>query len=1003
MTAVLVCRNAGSWLNATLAGLGQSDRRPDVIVAVDNESSDNTAELLDQAYDAGLIDHIVQGKASATFGQAVERAMSVVDVPTQWIWLLHDDAVPDHAALTELVTLAARTPRLAIAVPLLVRPSRRSHAARTLEVGATISGSGRRALSVEPDEVAQGQYESKSVLGGSTCGMLVRWSSLEQIGGFDPCIAGYRDGVDIGWRVQLIDQWVLTCPTAVIVHRQAGRSEIRPGTMASRAGRSEAAWDRLMGLRLVGAHAHGVGKFLLLARVTVVCLVSALVYLLGRVPDHAKDEVEAWSDFVFHSRKPVAKLRKKVMKLARGNKNAYRVRSLRPTLGSVVEEGFQSLARWFHEQFSPNSDAEMTLDDLLGDEFTRRIGDGKKRVPAIVWLLVVVGGVAAMVRHLYASGAVTASGLLGPPASLSQAFDLAMSTPGKSQPWLLVSAALSALSIKPEWLPVVTLVAAFPITMLIAVWFCRHRIHHGTLRWLTCAGYACLPLLMGAGNRGSLWLIGFAMVLPFAAEWVSRLSQPWMGARSLQGLAGLALSAVVMMAIIPVLWLPLAAIALIIAAYAGGSARIARVGVAVIVPLVFWAQAVPEWVRTPARLFLPPEPMLNPAPGTWQLLLARPTEVGVPPLWLSIAVMAVVWIGLIVVLVQRSWRRWAAVAGLASIAVAVAWTHLSYTVDQVSVFTDVSPWLLVGFATIVFTFVSWVDQTLGSLEGRDFGGKQALVGLLSLLLILSFVMGAGWVVVAGMEGIQRGSGSQIPEYLAQNEIDLDTATLVIDAAQGGWTIRSGGQTLWGQGSFRSGLLGSDTATSEVEQIVAKALAGRSDDAVAEQLATFGVSTVVVFNPSHGIVEALDATAGFQSSSASETTAVWNVTLNSALSVATAPTRRSLVTVGSPPTYLNASDQIKPDSPRTLVLATVPDKSLKVYVGDVEATPVESGDWRAAYALGSASGPIRLVHATEYSWIGWVQLAVVVLLMIFVFPPLSEESSDAPRYQLRSAR
>ncbi|MCL2736216.1 MAG: glycosyltransferase [Propionibacteriaceae bacterium] len=1000
VTAVLVCRNAGAWLNATLAGIGQLDRRPDVIVAVDNESSDDTGELLDAAYDAGMIDQVVRGKSTFTFGQAVERALSVVESPTQWVWFLHDDAIPHHTALTELVTLAARTPRLAIAVPLLVRPSRRNHAARTLEIGASISGSGRRILDLEPDEVAQGQYDSASVLGGSTCGMLVKWESLIEIGGFDRCISGYRDGVDLGWRAQLIDQWVLTCPTARVVHRQAGRSEIRQGTIASRAGRSEASWDRLMGLRLVAAHSHGLSRLTMLVRLTLVSLLSALGFVLGRAPDHAKDEIQAWADFLFRSRKPVARLRKKIRTISKGSTAKYRVRSLRPTLGNVVDQGYQSFSRWFHDQLAPGQDAEMTLDDLLGDEFTRRLGEGRKRIPVGVWIVVVIAGVAVMARTIMRTGMVTASGLLGAPATWTQAFTEALSPAGVAEPWLLISAAASVLSIHPSWMPVVVLVLAFPLTMFVGVWYGRNRIRHTGLRWAAAAGYALLPILMGGLNRGSLWLVACALVFPFAAEWISRLDMPWAGARSLQSLAGVCLSGVVLVAVMPVLWLPVMGVALFVVVRVGGVAQIIRVVVALLAPLAFWAHTVPSLVRNPARLLLTPEPMLASPQLSWQMLFGRPLEIGLPPLWLSLAIFSVLWLGVLVVVPQRSWHRWCAVFGVLLIGVGMALTRLSLTVALTTVRADPSPWMLIGFAMIMFCFVSWIDGMLGSLEGSDFGGRQALVALLSLLLIGAFLLGSGWAAYAGMSQVNRGGSAQVPEYLHQNEVDLDTGTLVIDATARTWDLRYFGQTLWGQGSYTSGPLSSDAAVTAMEQIVARALAGRSDDTVVANLAAFGVSTIVVLNPDSDTVTALDTTAGLQRGTTGGVTEIWNVQLASA-----SPTRWSLVDPGAPAVFVSPRDGVPSGSPRTLVVATPPDPDMHVFVGGVEVRPTGSGDWRAAYSLGTASGAITVTWSVEHPWLPWAQLAVFVIFVIFVFPPFTDQvgASEAPRYQLRRSR
>jgi len=999
VTAVLVCRNAGGWLNATLAGLGQLDRRPEVIIAIDNASKDDTPELLSAAHAAGLVDHLVRGEANFSFGEAVERALSVVPAPTRWVWLLHDDAIPDPACLTELLTLAARTPRLAIAVPLLVRPFRRHHAARTLEIGATISSTGQRYLGLEPDEVAQGQYESVSVLGGSTCGMLVNRESMQEFGGFDPAIPGYRDGVDIGWRAQLIDHWVMTCPRARMVHRQAGHSEIRQGTAAGRAKRSEAAWDRLMGLRLVTAHVRGIARIPNTIYLSFVCWLNALAYVLGRAPDKAKDELNAWADYFFRSHKAIKGLRRKIKQVSQGVNTRYRVRALRPTLGNALEARFQSIARWFQEQFASGADGEMTLDDLLGDEFTRRLGEGRKRIPGGVWFAAGLAGLALMARGLYRTGLVTAQSLMGAPSSLSQGFQRALSSAGQAEPWLLVSAAFSALSVRPQWLPAVLLVLSFPVTLIIGVWYGRRRIRHGGVRWLAASCYALLPILMGGLNRGALWLVVLAWLVPFLAEWLSRLDNPWQGARSLQSIAGICLSGVLLVAIMPALWVPVMVLGVWLAIRSGALAQILLVATALVLPLAFWAGAFPSYFKNPSRLLLTPESMLTPAPLTWQALFGRPLNVGLPPLWLSLAVFSALWLGVVVVFVLDSKLRWPVLAGIGAIAVGMWMGRLTLHLGTDQVRVDPTPWLIVGFGVLVFALVSWLDSALGSLEGRDFGGFQALLAILSLFLVGSFVLAASWSAYAGLSQVHRGPSQTLPEFLSQNERELGSATLVIDAGNSTWYLRSGGQTMWGQGSFRDGPAASETATGVIQQIVARAVAARPDDSITTQLASLGVAAVVVDNATADMVTALDTTAGLQRATATGLQ-IWMVTAD-----AQSPTTRALVGTGSPPVYLGPHDDVGPDSPRTLVLATPADPAMHVFVGGAEVPPTRSNDWRAAYALGNTSGQITITHSIDNSWIAWVQLGVVALLIIFVVPPMRPEEDDAdkPRYQLRGTR
>ena len=88
------------------------------------------------------------------------------------MWILHDDANPDPGALEALLAAAADDPRADILGPKLREwPSLR----RLLELGVTISGTGRRETGLERGEYDQGQHDDvRQVLAVNTAGMLVR-------------------------------------------------------------------------------------------------------------------------------------------------------------------------------------------------------------------------------------------------------------------------------------------------------------------------------------------------------------------------------------------------------------------------------------------------------------------------------------------------------------------------------------------------------------------------------------------------------------------------------------------------------------------------------------------------------------------------------------------------------------------------------------------------------------------------------------------------------------
>ena len=75
VTAVLVAFDAARWLPATLDALARLEHRPNRLIAIDNDSTDATRTLLEQARDQGIVDAVYSGKRTYGFGQAVKSAL----------------------------------------------------------------------------------------------------------------------------------------------------------------------------------------------------------------------------------------------------------------------------------------------------------------------------------------------------------------------------------------------------------------------------------------------------------------------------------------------------------------------------------------------------------------------------------------------------------------------------------------------------------------------------------------------------------------------------------------------------------------------------------------------------------------------------------------------------------------------------------------------------------------------------------------------------------------
>ena len=231
VTALLISHDGARWLPAVLAGLGEQTRVVDRVVALDTTSRDGSRELLEAALGAENV-HLLPG--STHYPAAVQHALAQAPAVEgdEWIWLLHDDSNPAPDALAQLLAAAAQHPQAQILGPKLREwPSLR----RLLEVGLTITGTGRRETGLEPGEYDQGQHdEVRPVLAVNTAGMLVRRRVLEELGGLDPELPIFGNDIDFGWRAAKAGHQTLVVPQAVVFHAEAAHRGLRRTPLTGR-------------------------------------------------------------------------------------------------------------------------------------------------------------------------------------------------------------------------------------------------------------------------------------------------------------------------------------------------------------------------------------------------------------------------------------------------------------------------------------------------------------------------------------------------------------------------------------------------------------------------------------------------------------------------------------------------------------------------------------------------------------------------------------------------
>ncbi len=234
---LVVSHDGERWLPGVLEGLAEQD--PSVVrrvIAVDTGSKDASATLLAASAD------VVSAPSSTSYPAAVRIGLERLDAVealdgggggrAEWVWLLHDDSRPAPGALTALLAAAEARHDVDVLGPKLREwPSLR----RLLELGVTISGTGRRETGLERGEYDQGQHdEQREVLAVNTAGMLVRRRVLDELGGFDDQLPVFGNDLDFGWRAAAQGHRTLIVPSAIVFHAEAAHRGLRRTPLTGR-------------------------------------------------------------------------------------------------------------------------------------------------------------------------------------------------------------------------------------------------------------------------------------------------------------------------------------------------------------------------------------------------------------------------------------------------------------------------------------------------------------------------------------------------------------------------------------------------------------------------------------------------------------------------------------------------------------------------------------------------------------------------------------------------
>jgi len=220
VSAVITTYNSANSIEACLNSLlGQ--RYPSLeIVVIDNASSDQTRELLNQFRDRA---QIVFSQQNVGFAAAQNRGFSQAN--GDWLLSLNPDVILDSDFIAQLIAAADQDSKVGTLCGKLLRwmPGTIEERSKIVDSSGIYFTRTLRHFDRGAEEADRGQYDrSEYVFGATGAAALYRREMIRDISVegqfFDEDFFAYREDADVAWRAQLMGWKCLYVPTAVGWH-----------------------------------------------------------------------------------------------------------------------------------------------------------------------------------------------------------------------------------------------------------------------------------------------------------------------------------------------------------------------------------------------------------------------------------------------------------------------------------------------------------------------------------------------------------------------------------------------------------------------------------------------------------------------------------------------------------------------------------------------------------------------------------------------------------------
>jgi len=888
VTAVIVAHDGEIWLPEVVAALSSQTRKIDHIVAVDNGSVDKSAALLKAAKIPVLSMPRDTGFGDAVY-RAVEKFPKSNNERNEWIWVIHDDCAPKSDALEKLLAELIDRPNVAMAGPKLLGWHDRTH---LLEVGISITSNGARWTGLEPQEYDQGQHDGvRDVLSVSTAGALIRRDVFDELGGYDPQLALFRDDVDFGWRIRMAGHSVIVVTDSMAFHAQAAATERRSVDVEGAFLHRPLLLDRRNSAFVLLANSSTWLLPWLIFQLITGAAMRSIGYLIAKLPGYASDEVLAIATLIF---------RPALLRAARRERRIHKllppqiIADFIPPRLTQYRNGINKFVESIRNRIFAQLPTENDFDEEFNDD-----ADLLTPTKVVNWASIfkrpqVLLGICLFIFVIFSStsrfGSLIGGSLATTPHGTSELWrsyveswhQVGMGSSAPTPPWVAV---LSILSIfffgKPAAL-VSTFILIAPVLMALSAYkFLKLVSWNVWLRVSASMLYAISPVAIASVNSGRLGTLVFLILLPLIVKSIPTFDNfekiTWRRIFAVSVLTSIATS-FTLMAWLAILIATIYGVARDMQSFNADlnkelfDQKLLRRIALLIAPLIATAPWSLIAITNPVRLLYEPGILLS-GGGPNLALLGNPGGIGALPWW----VISPITLVLIVAYFASTKLREVALIGLAFLLVSVVASALSISGNGTSAPTQLWVGIFLSAATLAAITVGTIilNDLRDYLIATNVNSRHILSALLLLVTLAYSVTALTWnISQASSSPVHTKSVNILPEYLG---VLPDSKTLVLREITGrnatslAFYISRGSDIALGE---------PDVAPTQDPAIATAVmeLANGSGLTTSKTFADFGIKFLFAKNPiDKDMVRTIDSLGGFVRTSATGDGTVWKIT------------------------------------------------------------------------------------------------------------------------------